>query len=223
MEPLLGRLVRAGQVILYDSDNNRYALASVVKDLQNQATTLLKAFHQNQPLKLGLSKEELRRRLPEELEVRLFNYLLQDLERQQRVVVDKELVRLASHKVVLQEDQEQLAQKVENLYQKGNLTPPTLKELEAALGTSGSRLQEILKLLISQGRLVKVKEDLLFHQTTMAALQEKLVAYLQEHGEISVPRFKDLTQTSRKFAIPLLEYFDAQRVTVRVGENRRLR
>lgn len=223
VEPLLGRLVRAGQVILYDSDNNRYALASVVKDLQNQATTLLKAFHQNQPLKLGLSKEELRRRLPEELEVRLFNYLLQDLERQQRVVVDKELVRLASHKVVLQEDQEQLAQKVENLYQKGNLTPPTLKELEAALGTSGSRLQEILKLLISQGRLVKVKEDLLFHQTTMAALQEKLVAYLQEHGEISVPRFKDLTQTSRKFAIPLLEYFDAQRVTVRVGENRRLR
>ena len=84
-------------------------------------------------------------------------------------------------------------------------------------------MQEIIKLLTSQGSLVKVKEDLLFHRSAIDLLKEKLIAYLKQHNEISVPQFKDLTQTSRKFAIPLMEYFDASRVTVRVGENRRLR
>jgi selenocysteine-specific elongation factor len=223
LDPVLKQLINSGQIIPYDLENNRYALGAAVKDLQNQAGQFLQRFHQSQPLKLGLSKEELRRRLPEELEVRLFNYLLQDMEQQKRIVADKELVRLASHKVVLGEEQEELAKKLESLYQKGGLTPPTLKEAGATLRAEGNRLQEIIKLLTSQGRLVKVKEDLLFHRSVIDMLKEKLVAYLKQNQEITVPQFKDLTQTSRKFAIPLMEYFDASRVTVRVGENRRLR
>ena len=223
VDPILKQMVKTGQIIPYDLENNRYVLGAEVKDLQNQAAQFLQKFHQSQPLKLGLSKEELRRRLPEELEVRLFNYLLQDLENQKRIVVDKELVRLASHRVVLGEEQEELAKKMESLYHKGGLTPPTLKEAGAALRAEGMRLQEIIKLLTSQGRLIKVKEDLLFHRSLIEMLKEKLVDYLRQHNEISVPQFKDLTQTSRKFAIPLMEYFDASRVTVRVGENRRLR
>jgi selenocysteine-specific elongation factor len=216
-------MIKTGQIILYDQENSRYVLKAEVKELQNQAAQFLQKFHQSQPLKLGLSKEELRRRLPEELEVRLFNYLLQDLETQKRIVVDKELVHLASHRVVLGGEQEELAKRLESLYQKGGQTPPTLKEAGATVRAEGLRLQEIIKLLTSQGSLVKVKEDLLFHRSAIDSLKEKLIAYLKQHNEISVPQFKDLTQTSRKFAIPLMEYFDASRVTVRVGENRRLR
>jgi selenocysteine-specific elongation factor len=223
VDPILSQLVKTGQIIPYDLENNRYALAAAVKELQNQAGQFLQKFHREQPLKLGLSKEELRRRLPEELEVRLFNYLLGDMETQKRIVADKELVRLASHRVVLGEEQEELAKKLESMYQMGGLTPPTLKEAGAALKAEGNRLQEIIKLLTSQGRLIKVKEDLLFHRSVIDVLKGKLVEYLKQHHEISVPQFKDLTQTSRKFAIPLMEYFDASRVTVRVGENRRLR
>jgi len=223
LDPLLAQLLQKSQIICYDPEKNRYALSAAVKDLQDQATQFLQKYHHSQPLKLGLSKEELRRRLPEELEVRLFNYLLQNLEQQKRLVVDKELVRLASHRVVLGEAQEELARKLESLYARGGLTPPTLKEAGTALKTEGSRLQEIIKLLTSKGRLVKVKEDLFFHHEVMETLKNKLVAYLKLHNEISVPQFKDLTQTSRKFSIPLMEYFDANRVTVRVGENRRLR
>ena len=217
------QLLKAGQIIAYDLENNRYALKAQVKDLQNQAAQILQKFHQSQPLKLGFSKEELRRRLPEELEVRLFNYLLQDLENQKRIVIDKELVRLSGHRVVLGEAQGELAKKLESLYQKGGLTPPTLKEAGAALQAEGNRLQEIIKLLASQRRLIKVKEDLLFHSDVIEMLKEILINYLKQHNEITVPQFKDLTQTSRKFAIPLMEYFDANRVTVRVGETRRLR
>lgn len=223
LDSWLQDLAAQGVLTVYDPENQRCVLSATVQELQQQVLRLLEQFHRNQPLKLGLPKEELRRRLPETLEVRLFNYLLQDLEKQQQIVVAKDLVRAASHKVVLQEEQEELAQKLENLYRQGGLTPPTLKEAAAAVRAEGSRLQEILKLLVSQGKLVKVKEDLYFHTEVMAVLQEKLTAYLKEHGEISVSQFKDLTQTSRKFTIPLLEYFDATRVTVRVGENRRLR
>ena len=223
VEPILKNMIKTGQIILYDPENNRYVLGEAVKDLQNQAAQFLQKFHQSQPLQLGASKEELRRRLPEALEVRLFNYLLQDMENQKRIVIDKELVRLASHRVVLGEEQEELAKKMESLYHKGGLTPPTLKEAGAALRAEGRRLQEIVKLLTSQGRLIKVKEDLLFHRSVIEMLKAKLVDYLRQNNEISVPQFKDLTQTSRKFAIPLMEYFDASRVTVRVGENRRLR
>lgn len=223
LELWLRELADNKQLTVYDPDNCRCVLTATIRELQQQVRDILQQFHRSQPLKLGLPKEELRRRLPDALEMRLFNYLLQDLEAQRQIVIDKELVRLASHRVVLGEEQEKLAQKLEALYRQSGLTPPTLKEAAAAVRTEGAQLQEILKLLVSQGKLVKVKEDLYFHADVIASLRAKLIAYLQQHGEISVPQFKDLTQTSRKFTIPLLEYFDTSRVTVRVGENRRLR
>jgi selenocysteine-specific elongation factor len=77
--------------------------------------------------------------------------------------------------------------------------------------------------LVNQARLIKVKEDLYFHQAAMNELKAALIDFLKKNQEITVNQFKDLTQTSRKFTIPLLEYFDSTRTTVRVGEARRLR
>ena len=71
--------------------------------------------------------------------------------------------------------------------------------------------------------LVKVKEDLYFHASVLGELQQRLIAFLRTQGEISTAQFKDLTQASRKYTIPLLEYFDMQKVTIRVGDTRRLR
>jgi selenocysteine-specific elongation factor len=70
---------------------------------------------------------------------------------------------------------------------------------------------------------VKTKEDIYFHSSPLKELQQRLVAFLKEHGEISTPQFKDMTLASRKYTIPLLEYFDGQKVTIRIGDVRRLR
>lgn len=78
-------------------------------------------------------------------------------------------------------------------------------------------------ILVAEGVLIKVKENLYFHAEPMNGLKEKLIAYLETHGEITTPRFKEMTQASRKFVIPLLEYFDANHVTLRVGDIRKLR
>jgi len=68
-----------------------------------------------------------------------------------------------------------------------------------------------------------VKEDLFFHATSIGKLKDRLVAFLQENGEITTPQFKDMTGASRKYVIPLAEFFDAKNVTLRVGDNRKLR
>jgi selenocysteine-specific elongation factor len=77
--------------------------------------------------------------------------------------------------------------------------------------------------MISQGILVKAKEDIYFHSAVLEELQKQLVAFLKEHGEITTPQFKEMTRASRKYTIPLLEYFDSQKVTIRIGDTRRLR
>jgi selenocysteine-specific elongation factor len=157
------------------------------------------------------------------MEVRLFNYLLGEMGHQKQVAVEKDLVRLASHKVTLAVDQEETSNRLAALYCQGELSPPTLKEAAAALDLPPDKLKQLLTVLVNQGRVVKVKEDLYFHQEAINRIKTQLVDFLKQHKEISVVQFKDLTQTSRKFTIPLLEYFDTTRTTVRVGETRRLR
>jgi selenocysteine-specific elongation factor len=220
---LLNSLVHKGEALLYDPENQRYILTDTARALEEEIHRHLKAYHQKNPLKPGLSKEELRRKLPPQMEVRLFNDLLGRLAQQKQVALEKDLVRLASHRVQLATDQEDVTRRLAALYQRGRLSPPTLKEVEAALKLPLTKLQPLLAVLVNQGSLVKVKEDLYFHTEAVAQLKAALVDFLKKNGEISVVQFKNLTQTSRKFTIPLLEHFDTNRVTVRVGEARRLR
>jgi selenocysteine-specific elongation factor len=220
---LLNPLTRQGQVLNYDQENQRYLLAATAQDLERQSLQILADYHRKFPLKPGLSKEELRRQLPPAMEVRLFNYLLGGLVQKKQIVSDKDLVRLSTHKVTLAQDQEDVSRRLEELYRRGHFSPPTFKEATEASKIAGDKVKQLLRVLVNQGRLIKVKEDLYFHQAAIEALKAELINFLKQNREITVNQFKDLTQTSRKFSIPLLEYFDSVRTTVRVGEARRLR
>ena len=220
---ILASLTQQGKILLYDPENQRYLLTATAQELEQQIHQQLAAYHRQNPLKPGFSKEELRRKLPPHMEVRLFNFLLAGLVQKKQVALEKDLVRFATHKVTLGGEQEDLVKRLEAMYLKGQLSPPTFKEAEAALGVSPAQIKQLLPVLVNQGRLVKVKEDLYFHQEAISQIKAALVAFLKKNKEITVIQFKDLTQTSRKFTIPLLEYFDTTRTTVRVGETRRLR
>ncbi|MGD0828835.1 MAG: SelB C-terminal domain-containing protein, partial [Desulfobaccales bacterium] len=220
---LLLRLSKQGQVLNYDPEKERYILAATASKLKGEIIGTLAAYHRKNPLKPGLSKEELRRQLPPQMEVRLFNQLLNDLAQRGQIAVEKELVRLAGHRVTLAGDQEEHVNRLAALYRGGGLSPPTLKEAAASLEVSPDQARQLLILLLNQGHLVKVKEDLYFHREAIDQIKGQLVDFLKKNREITVLQFKDLTQTSRKFTIPLLEYFDSARTTVRVGETRRLR
>jgi selenocysteine-specific elongation factor len=103
------------------------------------------------------------------------------------------------------------------------IEPPRPKELPAALALSEPQVKTALDRLVAAKLAIKVKPDLVMHATTVAAVRTKLLAFLDEHGTIDAQQWKELTGASRKFTIPLAEYFDAEKLTLRVGDVRRKR
>jgi selenocysteine-specific elongation factor len=221
LDDLLKDLFSQKVLIQWDKENKLLIHQQELLNLSQAMRQELEGYHKSNPLKPGLFKEELKSRLPQIREAKLFNFILNQLAEHEVLVQEKELVRLTSHKVELKEDQQAVRDSLERVYLTSGLQPPYFKEL-AEKFTKGQPRQ-VLELMVKEGKLVKVKEDLYFHRQAIEDLKKNLIQWLKEKGEITTPEFKDLTQTSRKYTIPLLEYFDALQVTMRVEDKRLLR
>jgi selenocysteine-specific elongation factor len=221
LDDLLKDLYSQKVLIQWDKENKIISHQQELHNLSQAMRQELERYHEANPLKPGLFKEELKSRLPQIRESKLFNFILNQLAEQKILVQEKELVRLTGHKVQLKEDQQAVRDSLEKVYLTSGLQPPYFKEL-AEKFTKGQPRQ-VLELMVKEGKLVKVKEDLYFHRQAIEELKKNLIQWLKEKGEITTPEFKDLTQTSRKYTIPLLEYFDAHQVTMRVEDKRLLR
>jgi selenocysteine-specific elongation factor len=220
---LLQDLMSRGEVIQFDREAPRYVHRDVFSKLRQILLGRLEEFHQREPLRSGMNKEELFGRLPGAVDAKLFNELIQRLGRQGEVVQEKDLVRLFSHQVALAGEQERVREKIEGIYREAGLQPPFFREVAQSLGVPDGEARQILKWMLEQGLLVKVKEDMYFHNVVLENLKSQLLDLFEDHEEITTPQFKELTQTSRKYTIPLLEFLDATRFTIRVGDARRLR
>ena len=190
--------------------------------LRELITSALAQFHRTQPLRGGMSREELRVRAANADE-RVFAHVLAALDAEGVVRVDRDKVRLASHELRLSPVQQTAVERLEHEFREAAAAPPSAEEALGRAGLTGDEQHELFQLLLESRRLVRVKESLFFHADALEAIQDKLVALLRERKEIGPGDVKDLLGVSRKFAIPLLEYFDARRVTTRVGERRVLR
>jgi len=223
LEKALQRFASQRKVVVFDRENQRFIHSNVLEDIQQAVLETLAAYHQIYPLKTGMSKEELAAQLPHPIDVKLYNYVLRQLVDRDRIVTEMEWVRLKSHKIDLSGDEEGIRRQIELAFRESGLQPPFFKDVATALPGTPRQHQDVLEWMVSQGILTKVKEDIYFHTAAIQDLRQRLTAFLRENGEISTPQFKDMTQASRKYTIPLLEYFDTQRVTIRIGDTRRLR
>jgi selenocysteine-specific elongation factor len=217
---LLDGLQGAGRIVAIDRD---WAIhAESLTRLRGLAIAALEQFHRAMPLRPGMSREELRGRsgAPDE---RVFAHLLGTLEAEGVVRTDRDKVRLASHAVRLTPDQQKAVDRLEQDYLGAVAAPPSPEEALARAGLSGDEEHELFQLLVEARKLVRVKDSLYFHTQALDAIQDRLVAMLRERKEIGPGDIKDLLGISRKYAIPLLEFFDSRRVTTRVGERRVLR
>ncbi len=175
----------------------------------------LKQFHRQNPLLAGVSKEELRSRHLADAPPWLMDALLA---RSKTLSAEGETVRLSSHKVALKQDEEDATTKIETAFRAGGLATPGVLEVLAKSGVDSSRARTLLQLMLRDRRLVRVSDELVFHASAMQSLRSLLA---QKKGQrFSVPEFKDWTGVSRKFAIPLLEYLDRERITRRDGDFR---
>jgi selenocysteine-specific elongation factor len=210
-------------IIQSDKENRTYIHNDILAQLKTDMRTYLQSYHEAFPLKTGMPKEELKTKFPLTLAPKLFNLTLNLMIKAEHIVQEENTVRLASHTISLGADQADVKDKILDAYLDSGLQPPYFKELSKTLNIDPSRSKEVLMHLVEEGRLVKTKEDLYFHASAIEDLKKKLVAFLEERGEITTPQFKEMTAVSRKYVIPLAEFFDAKNVTLRVGDVRKLR
>ena len=221
LEKFVDALKAQQRIVLFDKEKNTVIHANFLNKAKDEILKIINQYHKDFPLKAGLLKEELRSKSTGARNPKLFNYLLNHLSRENIIVQEKEAVRLKDHHVTLAQDQEKTRRELEARYLKSGLQPPYFKELKDEF--PGNVGPEVLDFMVKEGILLKIKEDLFFHRKAIKELEGRLVDFLKEHGTITTPQFKEMTGTSRKYTIPLIEYFDRAQLTVRVGDSRVLR
>jgi selenocysteine-specific elongation factor len=220
----LSNLLTRKTLIQTDKETRTFIHKDVFDHLNTSAVEFLKNYHTSNPLKEGMPKGELKSKYTQDLGVKLFNLIVNNLVAGGKVIQENDMVRLSDHKVALKIDQAELKAKILEAYVDSGITPPYFKALVEALGYTFDQAKDVLTLLINEKKLVKIKEDLYFHADAIDSLQKKLVDFLKDNQSIDAPQFKDLTGgIARKYLIPILEYFDMKNITIRVGDTRQLR
>ncbi len=178
----------------------------------------LRKFHDANPLVAGMGKEELRDRV--NLGPEVFYSVLGKLVEEKKLEATGELVHLPGRGVVMKDEEAESKKIIEQAFASAGLKVPSLKEVLAGLKVDKIRAQKIVTLLLRDKVLIKISEELVFHQSALLDLRHKIAALKTSAPKIDVARFKEMTGVSRKYAIPLLEYLDRERVTRRVGDER---
>lgn len=223
IEAALAPLLSGGAVLQVVKEPRLFLGKDAFADLKRRLLEELCAYLAENPMQSGIGKEELKSRIPKRSDPRFFGPLLASMEKEGVALSDREIVRLPGRQAVATRDQAELHALLEEALVRGWGEPPTLKELCEALACSEKQLLEHGNLLCREGRAIKMKGDLYYAPGAVAEIRAKLIAYLKEKGEMIPNDFRELTGLSRKFMIPLLEYFDQERVTIRLGDKRVLR
>ena len=180
----------------------------------------LEAFHRDHPLERGAAKESLRAQEFAGAPPAVLDALLERLKRDGKAAVEGEMVRLATHRIVLKEDETAAREKIIAAFERTGLAVPAVADVLGKVAVERDRAHKILQILLRERVLVRVSEDLVFHRQAIDHLKAILGEQKNRSGRISVPQFKELTGISRKYAIPLLEFLDRERITRRVGDER---
>jgi selenocysteine-specific elongation factor len=188
---------------------------AALESLTARLRETLKDSHKKNPLQPGLAKEELRSR---ELAGAPPFLLDAVIARAKDLVAEGDIVRLASHRVALKQDEEEAVAKIEALFRDAGLAVPSTTEVLAKSGVETARARSLLQILLKNRRLVRVGDELIYHHTAIESLRKILGE--RKGLRFSVPEFKDWTGVSRKYAIPLLEFLDRERLTRREGDSR---
>jgi selenocysteine-specific elongation factor len=166
----------------------------------------------------GISKEELRVKVG--LSPNVYDYLLNGLTKTKKLELSGEQVHAAGRGVVMTDEEAKAKKVIEEAFASAGLKVPAMKEVLAGLRIDAARSQKLITLLLRDRVLVKLADDLVFHRDALDGLRKSILQQKKASPKMDVTRFKDLTGVSRKYAIPLLEYLDRERITRRVGDER---
>jgi selenocysteine-specific elongation factor len=206
-----GKIERIGDILVH---------TVAMEDLKLGLISAVEQFHKWNPLVSGISREQLREQRSGPVEI--FAAALETLVRNKKIEVAGDLVRLPGHGVVMKDEETESKKRIEEAFATAGLQVPALHDVIAGLKIDKTRAQKLVTLLLRERVLVKISDELVFHGMALQQLRRDLAAYKAKSAKLDVAKFKELTGVSRKYAIPLLEYLDRERVTRRMGDVREI-
>jgi selenocysteine-specific elongation factor len=214
-------LAKAGELVRVQ---DRLFAAREYEVAQKSLLDAVSLFHTKEPLRPGMAKKELHEDMARDagMAEELFEAVVSALVQQKKLEVAADIVRIVGHGVVMKNEEAESKKKIEDAFAAAGLKVPALHEVIAGLKVDKGRAQKIVTLLLREKVLVKISDDLVFHRTALEALRGQMTTRKLKSSKIDVAQFKELTGVSRKYAIPLLEYLDRERVTRRVGDMREI-
>jgi selenocysteine-specific elongation factor len=222
-EELAGSIERAIESDLVVRAEPLLVGTAAIRALEERALQSLSEFHEREPVRPGMPRGTLRGALPENVPRPVVDRVLARLEERGQLESSEDLVHAADFAPRLTQRQEALAANLRADAMIAGLEPKTLRDQAAELECSDEELRDILAHLERDGSLVRAPGDLWFDRIVVDELRQKVIEYLEKHGGLSTPDYKNLIGTTRKYAVPLMELFDAEHLTVRRGEERVLR
>jgi len=225
MEPevqaTLQNLAKAGSIRVVSTEPLLLLSEALFQEVAKKLLARLEAFHKENPLLAGIPREELRASVGRRVRTETFRAALEELVKQNKVVTQGELVRKPGTEITLTPEEARAKEQIEQAFAKAGLAVPSVKEVLAQLAIDSRHAEKILQILLREKVLVRVSPELIFHRDALGRLPALLQNHKKTRGErIGVPAFKELTGITRKYAIPLLEYLDRQRLTRRMGDER---
>jgi selenocysteine-specific elongation factor len=210
----ISKLAKEGKIFQYEGriiHQEKYA------EFEQEVAETLAGFHKSNPLKPGMSKEALRA-LHKGIDQKLFEILLGQIS---DVVLERELIRLKTFKIALTQDKKVLKDKILKALEQSEFQPPSKDELAKSISIKPQEAGELLKIMTAEKSLVRINDSLYIPMDNYSKMIDDLKSFFSTKSEMTVGEFRDILKTSRKYALPFLEYLDSNKITLRVGEVRK--
>jgi selenocysteine-specific elongation factor len=215
------KLSAAGRVKTVSAEPLVLVSGKLFEEVRRKITEKVEKFHKENLLLQGISREDLRAGLGKRVRTETFRAALDELVAQKKLEAPGELVKKAGSAIALLPEEAKAKEQIEAAFWSAGLAVPSVAEVLGKLPVEAKRAEKLLQILLREKNLVRVTQDLIFHRQALAQLKEQLSVYKKAKSDrITVPIFKELTGITRKYAIPLLEYLDRERVTRRAGDER---
>jgi selenocysteine-specific elongation factor len=207
----------------FDREDKRYVGADILESLGAECLAYLGEYHKREPMRQGLSRAELLSGFGRVMHPKLVHFLVERLVKAGQLVLEGDTLRLPGHVVSLASDQSGLRALMESAYVQAGLMPPTTKAFLEENGLAAKDVAQMYRLLMEEGVLIKVSEEFYYSKAAMDDIIGRVRGFFDSHQEMGPQDFRDLTDLTRKFAIPVLEYLDKEKITMRIGDKRQIR
>lgn len=215
-QTFLDDLVKKGKAVLISQQKNNFYIHRQHCDrIKESILNRLTQFHAKNPLRQGISTSELRILIEDTQDQVLINRLLKILEDEGKIIIDNGKIRLASYQISLTKIQVQVKQQIEKKFLDSKFSPPKTTEIISQFKQVNLDIETIIAYLVEIEQLIKVDEGILIHRKWMEEAQQLILEHFKHKNELTVSEFRNIINTSRKYAVPILGYFDQNGLTVR--------